>query len=106
MAPRAVFVTGGTGYLGGQLIPLLLARGHRVKALVRPTSIAKLPPGCDAIAGDPFDRTTFGRALAPGATVVQLVGVPHPSPSKARQFVDVDLRSAVESIAAATAAGA
>jgi uncharacterized protein YbjT (DUF2867 family) len=31
--------------------------------------------------------------------------VPHPSPSKAREFVEIDLRSAVESIGAATLAG-
>jgi uncharacterized protein YbjT (DUF2867 family) len=39
---RQVFVTGGTGYLGGALLPALLARGHRVRALVRPGSEAKL----------------------------------------------------------------
>jgi hypothetical protein len=33
------------------------------------------------------------------------VRVPHPSPSDARPFVEIDLRSAVESIAAARLAG-
>ena len=36
MEIRQVFVTGGTGYLGGALLPALLARGHRVRALARP----------------------------------------------------------------------
>lgn len=57
------------------------------------------------VTGNPFDRTTFAHAIAPADTLVQLVGVPHPSPSKARQFVEIDLRSAVESIAAAKDAG-
>src|SRR5689334_8222588 len=105
MAVRTVFVAGGTGYLGGRLIPLLLARGHRVRALARPGSAAKLPPGCDVVTGTPFDRTTFAAAITRGDTFVQLVGVPHPSPSKAKEFVEIDLRSAVESIAAATDAG-
>ena len=64
-----------------------------------------MPPGAQVVAGDPFDRTTFARAVAEGDTFVQLVGVPHPSPAKARQFVEIDLRSASESIAAARAAG-
>jgi uncharacterized protein YbjT (DUF2867 family) len=38
-------------------------------------------------------------------TCVQLVGVPHPSPAKARQFVEIDLRSALETFAAAKQAG-
>jgi len=35
MQGRDVFVTGGTGYIGTRLIPALLARGHRVRALAR-----------------------------------------------------------------------
>ena len=105
MTPRVVFVTGGTGYLGGRLIPTLLARGHRVHALVRPGSGSRVHPNCEVVTGSPFDRTTFADALTPADTFVQLVGVPHPSPSKARQFVEIDLRSAVESIAAAKDAG-
>ena len=97
----SVFITGGTGYLGGRLIPLLLGRGHHVRALARPGSGAKLPQGCEVVTGNPFDRATFADAISPCDTFVQLVGVPHPSPSKARQFVEIDLRSAVESVAAA-----
>jgi uncharacterized protein YbjT (DUF2867 family) len=100
--PRTVFVAGGTGYLGGRLIPLLITRGHRVRALARPGSASKLPPGCEVVTGDPLNRATFADTIAPADTYVQLVGVPHPSPSKARQFVEIDLRSATESIAAAT----
>jgi len=96
-----VFVAGGTGYLGRHVIPVLLARGHRVRALVRRGSEAKAPRGCEIVVGDPLDRATFAHAIAPADTFLQLVGVPHPSPSKARQFIDVDLRSAMESIAAA-----
>jgi uncharacterized protein YbjT (DUF2867 family) len=33
--PLDVLVTGGTGYIGRNLIPLLLARGHRVRVLAR-----------------------------------------------------------------------
>jgi uncharacterized protein YbjT (DUF2867 family) len=102
---RQVFVAGATGYIGRHLIPVLLARGHRVCALARHGSEARVPRGCETIVGDPFDRQTFAGAIPPCDTFVQLVGVPHPSPGKAAQFLEIDLRSAVESIAAASAGG-
>jgi uncharacterized protein YbjT (DUF2867 family) len=104
MSPR-VFVTGATGYVGQRVIPVLLDRGHRVAALVRSGSASKAPRGCEIVVGEPFDRWTFVKAIEPGDTFLQLVGVPRPSPTKAQQFLDIDLRSARESIAAANAAG-
>jgi uncharacterized protein YbjT (DUF2867 family) len=99
----AVFVAGGTGYVGRHLIPILLQRGHEVRALVRPGSERKVPAGCEPVAGQALDRATFESAIEPGSTFVQLVGVPHPSPLKAQQFFDIDLVSARASIDAAAA---
>jgi len=96
-----VFITGATGYLGRHVAPALIARGHTVRALVRRNSAGKAPQNCEIVVGDPFDRTTFAATVAPCDTFLQLVGVPHPSPSKAREFVTIDLRSARESVAAA-----
>jgi uncharacterized protein YbjT (DUF2867 family) len=102
---RRVFITGGTGYLGRALIPLLLERGHEVRALVRPGSESKLPAGCEAFAGDPLDESSFAAAVPPSDTFIQLVGVPRPSPAKARQFREIDLVSGRASVQAARAAG-
>ncbi|HEY4597413.1 MAG TPA: NAD(P)H-binding protein [Thermoanaerobaculia bacterium] len=102
---RQVFVTGGTGYLGGALLPALLARGHRVRALARPGSEAKLPLGCGAVAGNALDAATFAGRVSPADTLVHLVGVSHPAPWKAEQFRTVDLASARASVEAARAAG-
>jgi uncharacterized protein YbjT (DUF2867 family) len=101
----SVFITGGTGYIGQRVACALLARGHRVRALVRSGSELKAAPGCDVVVGNPFDCATFAHAITRGDTFLQLLGVPHPSPAKARQFVEIDLRSATESVTAAAAAG-
>ena len=95
MTRRNIFITGGTGYMGRALVTELVRRG----------SEAKLPAGCGAIAGDALDGATFAASVAPADTFVQLVGVPRPSPAKARQFREIDLASARASVAAAKAAG-
>lgn len=102
---RGVFITGGTGYLGRALIPLLLGRGHEVRALVRRGSESKLTEGCEAVTGDPLDGSSFAGRVAPSDTFVQLVGVPRPSPAKARQFREIDLVSGRASVEAARSAG-
>jgi uncharacterized protein YbjT (DUF2867 family) len=102
---RHVFVTGGTGYIGRRVIPALLSRGHRVRALARDGSQAKLPPGCVPVVGNALDHETFASRVGPADTFLQLVGVAHPSPAKAVEFRAVDLASARASAKAAAAAG-
>lgn len=98
-----MFVTGGTGYLGRRLLPLLLRRGHHVRALARPGSEQTLAPGTELVLGDALNHATWASRLVPCDTLVHLVGTPHPSPWKAPQFLDVDLRSIRESMAAVAA---
>lgn len=105
MTSHFTYITGGTGYLGRLLIPELLTRGHRVRALVRPGSEGKLPAGAEAIVGDPLDGLSFVASIEPADTFIQLVGTPHPSPAKAAEFRRVDLVSVRESANAAATAG-
>lgn len=105
MAAGVVFVTGGTGYIGRPLVSALLERGHAVRALVRPGSEGKLPAGAHVVAGDALDAASFAAAIAPAQTLVHLVGVAHPSPSKAAEFRSVDLASVRASATAASPAG-
>ena len=103
VSSRDIFVTGGTGYIGRRVIPALVARGHRVRALVRPASQLRLPRGCTPVIGDALDASTFSKDVAGCDTFLQLVGTPHPSPSKAAEFERVDFVSARESTRAANA---
>lgn len=88
-----ILVTGGTGYIGSRLVPVLAARGHRVRVLARPGSAGRVPPGAECVLGNALDAESVGRALRPGDTVVHLVGTPDPSPRKAAEFERVDLAS-------------
>jgi len=93
-----VFLTGATGYIGSHLIPELLKRGHHVRALVRNPS--RLAAGAEPVVGNALDATTFAEAIADGDTVIHLVGVAHPSPSKKEQFRTIDLVSIHETLKA------
>jgi uncharacterized protein YbjT (DUF2867 family) len=104
MAPHHVFLTGGTGYVGARLAAALCDRGHQVRALIRAGSESKAPPGCELVIANPLEQASFAGQIAPCDTFVQLVGVPHPSPAKAKQFRAIDLVSARASIAAAAEA--
>lgn len=44
-SPLRVLVTGAGGFIGGHLVPRLLSRGHRVRALTRRVDPVARPPG-------------------------------------------------------------
>jgi uncharacterized protein YbjT (DUF2867 family) len=102
---RRVFITGGTGYIGTALIPVLLERGHRVRVLVRAGANAKLPAECEVVSGNALDANTYRQLIRPADTFIHLVGVPHPSPAKAAEFRAIDLVSAREAISACAELG-
>jgi uncharacterized protein YbjT (DUF2867 family) len=105
MKTHRVFVTGATGYIGSRLIPVLAARGHEITALTREESQHKLPRDCRAVRGNALDGESYAAAVEGADTFIHLVGVSHPSPAKARQFVEIDLKSAGEAICVARAVG-
>lgn len=102
---RQIFVTGGTGYMGSRLIPMLLQRGHYVKALARKGSESKLPKGVACVSGDPLQSDSYTESVRGCDTFVHLIGVPHPSPAKAAMFRLIDLPSVQIAAKAAKNAG-
>ncbi len=91
--------------MGSRLIAKLLARGHRVRALARPTSLGRVPEGATPVVGDALDAESVAAALRAGDTLVHLVGTPSPNPSKAREFEQIDLVSIRASVTAAKSVG-
>ena len=104
-APLDILVTGGTGYVGRNLIPLLTARGHRVRVLARAKSVERVSHGATTVIGDALDEDSVATAIKPEDTLIHLVGTPHPAPSKADQFEKVDLVSIRASVNAARRIG-
>lgn len=98
---KNVYITGGTGYIGSRIIPILIRNGFNVTALARKDSLAKLPPCCKAVEGNALDENTFMEYVKGCTTFIQLVGVSHPSPAKKEQFKTIDLASVKASVKAA-----
>ncbi len=100
-----VFITGGTGFVGSHLIPELAKRGHRIRAVVRQQSAARLPKDASAVVGDATRAESYYRNIGYCDTFVHLIGVAHPSPSKAAEFRSIDLESTRQAVNAAVRAG-
>jgi uncharacterized protein YbjT (DUF2867 family) len=102
---RKIFLTGGTGYMGSRLLSLLIERRHEVRALAREASLDKLPAGCTPVAGDALKQNAYTEQVRGCDTFMHLIGVAHPSPSKAEEFRSVDLASVQAAVPAAVSAG-
>ncbi len=67
MTPAACLVTGATGYVGGRLVPQLLAQGHRVRVMARhPEKLRDVPwlDDVEVVSGDAGDAEAVARAMA------------------------------------------
>ena len=108
MAPASnaplVLVLGASGYVGGRLVPKLLAAGYRVRCLVRsPGKIAGNPwaDQAEIVAGDLLAGEGLNSAFAGVDYVIHLVH----SMGKAQEFVAADRQIALAVAAAAERAG-
>jgi nucleoside-diphosphate-sugar epimerase len=64
--PRTIFITGATGLVGSHAAEEALSRGHRVKALVRPSSDTRLLDqwGVQKVVGDLEDKNALRQGVA------------------------------------------
>jgi uncharacterized protein YbjT (DUF2867 family) len=98
-----VVVFGATGYIGGRLVPELLAAGHEVRVLARrPETLSEVPwrGNVETMAGDVTNPDSVAAALAGQEVLYYLV-----HSLNRRDFVAVDRRAATIVAAAAAPAG-
>jgi len=83
-----VFVAGGTGFVGRELIRQLLAGGHRVVALVRPGSEKKLAAaeGLQLHAGDALKPASLEGGLDGCEALINLIGIIREFPGRKVTF--------------------
>ena len=102
--PPRVLVLGATGYIGGRLVPRLLAAGYRVRVLARDTSrLGAFTWGADveSVQGDATDAEAMAEATADVDVLYYLVH----SMSAGAAFEDADRRAARTVADAAAGAG-
>ncbi len=60
-----ILVTGASGYIGGRLVPELIARGYRVRVMVRAASPEQknLWPKTEIVVGDALKKNSLNKAL-------------------------------------------
>jgi NADH dehydrogenase len=80
-----VFLTGGTGFVGRQVIGELLRQGHQVRALVRASS-KSLQPGVETVIGDTTIYSTLSDAARDCDAIINLVGIIREFPAKKITF--------------------
>ncbi len=82
-----VLVTGATGYIGGRLVPRLVADGHDVRCMARdPERLADRFPGAAIVYGDVFDAASIRAALEGIEVAYYLVH----SMARSKQFAHQD----------------
>jgi len=81
-----LLVTGGTGFLGSTLVPLLREAGHDVRVLVR--SDAPFP-GAESVKGDVRDPESIHRALDGVEGLYHLAGLVSRDPADARRMYEL-----------------
>lgn len=102
-----VLVTGATGYVGGRLIPQLLEKGYRVRAMGRSLDKLKNRPwagmaNLEFVVGDVLDKPSLERACIGCSVVFYLV---HSMLPEQKDFSETDRTAACNMRSAAQSAG-
>ncbi len=102
-----VFVTGGTGFVGKEVMRQLVAAGHVPRALVREDSVNKLAvlENAEVHPGDVTDAASLAGALAGCDAVIHLVGIIREFPGRGVTFEKLHVEATRNMLAAAAEQG-
>jgi len=81
-----VFVTGGSGFVGTEVVRQLLAAGHEVRLLVHSRATATTDPGLELWPGDATQPETLRDALLGCDALIHLIGIIREFPDKQVTF--------------------
>lgn len=89
-----ILVSGATGYIGGRLVPELVSRGYRVRAITRADAQGYQAkwPGAEWVEADALKPETLDRAMVHVDTAYYLI---HSLMLSAHRFEEADLQAAV-----------
>ena len=100
-----VFMSGGTGFVGGHLRQALLARGHQLRLLVhRRTPLVR--EGVEQVVGDATRPESYGGAAAGCEAVINLVGIIREFPGQGVTFTRQHVETTRNMLAEAKQSGA
>ncbi len=88
-----VFITGGSGFVGREIIRQLLAANHSVRALVRRTNALNNFNGIETVTGDTTHPATLRDQLSGCDAVIHLVGIVREFPGKGITFKKLHVES-------------
>ena len=100
-----LLVTGATGFLGGALVPLLVAEGHEVRVLARGGAPEAEALGCELSSGDVRDPETVRRALHGCEGLYHLAGLVSRDPRDAHKMYELHVSGTRVLLAEAERAG-
>ncbi|NOY12751.1 MAG: complex I NDUFA9 subunit family protein [Deltaproteobacteria bacterium] len=70
-----IFLTGGTGFVGREILAHLLSAGHRVRALVRREQALQNRERVETVVGDTTEASSLSGLLCGCDAVIHLVGI-------------------------------
>ena len=102
-----VFVTGGTGFVGSEVLRQLVAANYEVRVLMRRGSEGKLAvrDGVEICCGDATEKASLVEALAGCDAVIHLVGIIREFPGQGITFERLHAEATGNVLAAAQAQG-
>jgi dihydroflavonol-4-reductase len=102
-----VFITGGSGFIGGAIIKRLLERGHDVVALARSDTAASVVSerGAEVARGHVLDEDALAAGMSGCELAYHVAGVNSHCPSDPELLLRVNVQGAATAVSAAARAG-